>query len=70
MVTLFLRNGMELEFLDYFQKSMSDYFEIFSYKEILELKLYGIGNEHPRFFDRAGDYTLIAKKDIAIGNFV
>lgn len=56
----FIKNGKQTEFENLFKKNFGNDFYLYSKKEVLEKKIFGIGNEHNRFQDSLGDYIAIA----------
>jgi predicted AlkP superfamily pyrophosphatase or phosphodiesterase len=62
----FVKNWFKQKFKDYVQKHLSDICDIFSINEIIEKEIYWLWNPNMKFFDRVGDYVLIAKNNYTI----
>ena len=56
----FIRDGKQDEFENLFRKYFGNDFYLYSKKDVLEKKIFGIGNEHEKFQDSLGDYLAIA----------
>lgn len=52
--------GREQDFEKAFKESLGDYFKLYSKAEAIDAKLFGDGDEHPRFRNFLGDYLAIA----------
>ena len=53
----------ENKFIELFNKYFSNDFELYSKEEVLEMNLFGEGEEHPLFRDSLGDYFALAYGD-------
>lgn len=69
-MNFFVKNGRNKDFLLYFQEKFSDYFDIFSYEDVLSLWLYGIKTDSDWFRDVFWDYLAIAKDNYTIWNYL
>lgn len=58
---LYVRSGKEAEVRAYFKEAWNNEFALLSGQEALELKLLGIGPDHPDLVDRVGDLVAIPK---------
>jgi len=56
----FIKDGKKDEFEDLFKKYFGNDFYLYSKNEVLDKKIFGIGNEHQKFQDSLGDYLAIA----------
>ena len=50
---------------EYFSK---EYFDIYNKQQIIDNKIFGIGNSNPHFEELLGDYLIVAKKEIGIAD--
>lgn len=62
-VAFHIKNDYIDAFPEEFNKYFGDEFLLFSREELIERKIFGFGNEHPKFKDFVGDYIAIAIKD-------
>lgn len=51
-----LKSGMSSHFEELFKKYYGDYFKLYTKQEVIDLKLFGEGEEHPLFREFLGDY--------------
>lgn len=58
--SFFIKDGKQNEFESLFRKYFGNEFYLYSKKDVLEKKIFGIGNEHKRFQDSLGNYIAIA----------
>lgn len=61
-----VKDGMDRSFREAFLKHFKDSFMLLSRQEVLDMKLFGDGNIHPRFMEFIGDYLAVAVSDMAI----
>ena len=61
-VSFHTKEDRETEFKELFNKYFSNDFNLYSKEEVIESKLFGVGEEHPLFRDNLGDYIAIADK--------
>ncbi len=61
-MVFYIREGMEKEFERRFKEVYEDEFILLSRKQVLETRIFGEGENHPRFEEMIGDYLAIAKK--------
>ncbi len=69
-MNFFVKNGKNMDFLSYFKDNFSNYFDIFSYEEVLSLWLYGVSKDSDWFRDVFWDYLAIAKNNYTIWNYL
>lgn len=67
-LNLFIKEGTDKQFRQAFFDHFGNQFLLLSKKEVLEKRLFGIGNDHPRLEKMLGDYLAVAVGDIAIFN--
>lgn len=58
--TFFIKEGKHEQFKDLFNHYFKEYFLLFTKKQVQELNLFGVGDEHPRFDGFLGDFMAIA----------
>lgn len=56
----FVRDGMKKEFETLFEKYFSDYFYLYTKQEVIDMKLFGDGEENKKFRSELGDYLAIS----------
>lgn len=61
-----VKDGMEKEFKEAFLKHFKDSFILLSRQEVLDEKLFGDGNLHPRFSEFIGDFLAVAVSNESI----
>ncbi|WP_078485522.1 alkaline phosphatase family protein [Solemya velesiana gill symbiont] len=62
----YLRSGYESLFTDYVSQQLGHCIELKSSSEMMDEGWFGLGDPHPRFKDRIGDYILAMKGDYKI----
>lgn len=67
-LNLFVKPGMEQRFEQLFKEAFGEKFLLLTKAEVREQKLFGTGEEHPRFDEMLGDYLAIAVSDLSIYN--
>lgn len=67
-VNFFIKNGMEKQFAEAFNRHFGDDFLLLSKSELLEKKLLGIGKAHDRLEKMLGDFLAVGISDTAICN--
>lgn len=67
-LNLFVKPGLEQQFETLFQKEFGEKFLLLTKAEVKERKLFGTGEEHPRFDEMVGDYLAVAVSDLSIYN--
>ncbi len=65
-MAFFIRKGKEKEFEKKFKETFEKDYILLSKTQILESKLFGSHNNHPRFEEFIGDYLAIAKSDMVL----
>lgn len=70
-VNFFIKPGKKEVFVELFNKYFGNYFDLYSIEDVINLKLFGDGEENEIFRDALGDYLAIGKSDktlLYIGN--
>lgn len=67
-LNLFVKEGMEQEFEQAFEKHFSDSFLLIPREKVLSENLLGTGNDHTKLEKMLGDYIAVATGDIFITN--
>lgn len=62
-VNLFIKSGMKDDFEALYESSYENDFILYSKKQVLDKKIFGIGKDHRYFKDSLGDYLMIATGD-------
>ena len=62
----YVKQQYKEDFAEEFHKAFGEEFLLLSKQDIIEKKLFGYGNIHPRFEDFIGDYIAISKADTGI----
>jgi predicted AlkP superfamily pyrophosphatase or phosphodiesterase len=57
----YVHTDRQQQFSDYAQEHLSEFCHLMSREEMLSKRLFGLGNAHPEFHHRIGDYALIMK---------
>lgn len=57
----YVRSSKTKQFTDFISNEFSEYCEMISIDEALEQNLFGLGEMHPRFYERVGDFILLMK---------
>ena len=65
-MAFFIRKGKEKEFEKKFKETFEKDYILLSRAQVLESKLFGSHNNHPRFEEFIGDYLAIAKSDMVL----
>ena len=65
-MTFFIKDGMQDEFETEFKKEFEDSFVLFNHKQVLEMQLFGQGNNHPRFEEFFGDFIAVGKSNTVL----
>lgn len=65
-LNFFVKEEKREQFLSEFQKEFGDKFLLWTKKQVIDNKLFGIGKEHPNFQGMLGDYLAIAVDDLSI----
>lgn len=63
---MFLKKDMKEKFLSIFEKKYGNDFILISRKDIIENKLFGIGNNHEKFESCLGDYIAISISNVSL----
>ena len=56
----FIKDGKKEEFENLFNKYFSEYFNLYTKEEVIDSKLFGDGEENPKFRSELGDYLAIS----------
>lgn len=56
----FIKDGKKEEFENLFNKYFSEYFNLYTKEELIDSKLFGDGEENPKFRSELGDYLAIS----------
>ncbi|MES9873790.1 MAG: alkaline phosphatase family protein [Candidatus Sedimenticola sp. 6PFRAG7] len=62
----YLRSGCESRFLDYVGRELAHCMDVRKSGEMLAENWFGLGEAHPQFKDRIGDYVMVMKGDYKI----
>ena len=65
-LNFFVKEGKKEEFKAAFLSHFSEDFDLYTKEEVIEMKLFGEGEEHPRFRDMLGDFLAVARSDLSI----
>ena len=67
-LNLFIKKGMESSFETAFNAHFSESYILMKKSEVIESRLFGLGENHAKFNDLLGDYLAVAVDDYAITN--
>lgn len=65
-LNFFVKEGCEKQFENEFQKEFGTKFLLLTKEEVKKQKLFGLGEEHPRFDEMIGDFLAVAIDDLSI----
>lgn len=63
--TFFVKDQQQALFAKRFQQTYGKHFLLLTKQEVIDLQIYGLGTNHPRFNDFIGDFVAIAKDKYA-----
>lgn len=65
-MTFFVKDGMQKNFENAFNKYFGGYYELFSHEQVFEQKLFGDGIPNPRVESFVGDYLAVANSNVSL----
>ncbi|MBQ6126754.1 MAG: alkaline phosphatase family protein [Erysipelotrichaceae bacterium] len=65
-MTFFIKEGMQEEFAKKFKETFENDYVLLTHRQVLETRLFGDHENHPRFEEFVGDFLAIAKSDLVL----